>query len=113
METDALKTMTTFDSLLQSNRLQMLKAAIPYMSGSSRKTLSILTKYLELSKTIQMSSDENSALCMCSASSDDKKETTISMLQEIKPYCTEKEKESVDFFIDFLQMYGTYEAILN
>lgn len=108
-----LKTMTTFDSLLQSQHLQMLKAAIPYLSGNAKTTLSILCKVLELKKTIQMSEDENSALRMCSANADDDNSNVVMMLKEIRPFCNAKEQESVDFFMDVFQMYETYTSMLT
>lgn len=113
MDENVLKTMTTFDSLLQSEHLLMLKAALPYMSTEIQKNLSIVCKYMELSKTIKMSHDNNSALSMCSVQSDDTKTNTLLMLQEVRPFCNEREKESVDFFVDFLQMYETYSTILS
>ena len=72
MENDTLNKMTTFDSLLQSQNLQLLKAAIPYLSGPPQKALSVLTKYVEFIKTVQMSTDTSSALSMCSVKSKDK-----------------------------------------
>lgn len=113
MDDNTLKTMTTFDSLLQSDHLMMLKAAIPYLSGDARKTLSIICKFLELKKTVKMSEDESSALSMCSAPCTEGELNTVLMLKEIRPYCNKKEQENVDFFIDVFQMYDTYSSMVN
>ncbi|MBE5900762.1 MAG: hypothetical protein E7280_02530 [Lachnospiraceae bacterium] len=113
MDDTTLKTMTTFDSLIQSRHLMMLKAAIPYLSGSAKKTVSIICKFVELQKTVKMSGDETSALSMCSAPADDGNSGTVMMLKEIRPYCSKQEQESVDFFIDVFQMYETYSSMLN
>ncbi|MBE5905338.1 MAG: hypothetical protein E7277_00905 [Lachnospiraceae bacterium] len=113
MGENALNTMTTFDTLLQSQHLQMLKAAIPYLSGNAKNTLSILCKILELKKTIQMSADETSALSMCSVKPEEGCSNVLLMLKEIRPYCSKKEQESVDFFTDVFQMYETYSSMLT
>ncbi|SFP94867.1 hypothetical protein SAMN02910358_00222 [Lachnospiraceae bacterium XBB1006] len=113
MDENVLKTMTTFDSLLQSQHLQMLKAAIPYLSGNAKNTLSILCKLLELKKTIQMSVDETSALSMCSVTPEEGGSNILLLLKEIRPYCTKAEQENVDFFVDVFQMYETYASMLT
>ena len=108
MENDTLNKMTTFDSLLQSQNLQLLKAAIPYLSGPPQKALSVLTKYVEFIKTVQMSTDTSSALSMCSVQSKDKTSNTILMMQELKNYCSDAEKENIDFFLDCIQIFDIY-----
>lgn len=113
MDTDTLQTMTKFDSILQNRRLQMMKAAIPYLSKDSQKFFSILTKYLELIKTVELNYDDNSALSMCSVTEGNQKTKTLSFLQEIRPFCNLAEAETVDMFIDILQMYETYESLLQ
>ncbi len=113
MDDNVLKTLTIFDSLLQNQHLLMLKAALPYMASDIQKPLSVVCKLFELNQTIKMSSDDASALSMCSVQSEDKKANTILMLQEVRPFCNDKDKENIDFFIDFLQMYDTYTTLLN
>ena len=46
--------MTTLDQMVNDDSLQMMKAAIPYVSPNGRKTLSLLTKFMELRKTMSM-----------------------------------------------------------
>lgn len=113
MDNDALTTMTKFDSILQNRHLQMIKAAIPYLSKDSQKIFSILTKYMELIKTVELSYDDNSALSMCSIDEENQNTKSLSLLQEIRPFCDSKEIETVDMFIDILQMYATYESLLQ
>lgn len=108
MEQDTANKMTTFDSLLQTQHLQMLKVAIPYLSGSTQKALSVMTKYVELIKTIKMSHDDNSALSMCSVKSNDTTANTIQMLQEMRNYCSLSEQETIDTFLDYMQLMEVY-----
>lgn len=113
MDNDNLQTMTKFDSILQSQRLQMIKAAIPYLSNDSQKIFSILTKYLELMRTITLSNDSNFALQICSVTEENQSVKTQSLLKEIRPYCTKNESDTIDMIIDILQMYDTYELLLQ
>lgn len=113
MEQDNFNPMTTFDNLIQNKQLLILKAAIPYLTGNSQKALSIFSKYYELIKTVQITHGENSALSMCSINTDNPSEKPIQLLKDIRCYCSDTEKETIDFFMDFLQMYETYENFMN
>ena len=113
MDRDNQNVMTTFDTLIQSKELLILKAAIPYLSGNSQKMLSVFSKYYELMKTIEISRGENSSLAMCSVNPQTPTEKPLQLLQDIRCYCSESEKETIDFFLDFFQMYETYENFMN
>lgn len=113
MEQDNLSVMTTFDNLIQNKQLLILKAAIPYLTGNPQKTLSIFSKYYELVKTIQISHGENSALSMCSVNTQNPSDKPLQFLKDIRCYCSDSEKETIDFFMDFFQVYETYENFMN
>ncbi len=113
MEQENQTFMTAFDNLIQNKQLLILKAAIPYMTGNPQKAISIFAKYYELIKTVQMSQGENSALSMCSVNTQNPSEKPLQLLKDIRCYCTDAEKETIDFFVDFFQMYETYENFMN
>ena len=113
MDQETLNLMTTFDNLIQSKQLLILKAAIPYLSGNSQKALSIFAKYYELIKTMQISQGENSALSMCSVTTENPSDKPLQFLKDIRCYCNDAEKETIDFFVDFFQIYETYENFMN
>lgn len=46
--------MTPLDQMIAQDQLQMLKAAIPYASFGLQPSLAILSKWLELQRTIQL-----------------------------------------------------------
>ena len=46
--------MTPLDQMIAQDQLQMLKAAIPYASFGLQPSLAILSKLLELQRTIQL-----------------------------------------------------------
>lgn len=103
--------MTTFDTMTQSREIQMLKTVIPYMKNSQKKQFAILIKYMELQNTIQIFSQENQALSMCSLPEEEN--NTVSMLNDLRKFCTPKESETIDMLINMFSMLETYEAIFT
>ncbi|MEG0804984.1 MAG: hypothetical protein RR364_01720 [Lachnospiraceae bacterium] len=111
MDQDSLKTMTPFDAVLQTQQLQMMKAAIPYLSTESRKALSMFIKCTELFNTMHVMEDEQSMLQICSL--DDSEKQPVAMLQELRTYCSGKDQENIDMLINFYQMFETYETLFS
>ena len=103
--------MTIFDTMTQSREIQMLKTVIPYMKNSQKKQFAILIKYMELQNTIQIFSQENQALSMCSLPEEEN--NTVSMLNDLRKFCTPKESETIDMLINMFSMLETYEAIFT
>ena len=107
--------MTELDSLIVGRNLQIIKTIIPYIGISEQRFLSIFVKFQELQSTIhffQPKGDDSLSAC-----SIERKSGSLSdILNEIKVYCTEQEKESIDLMINFtsaFQIYNTYQASVN
>lgn len=111
METDQDIKMTAFDHITQTREIQMLKTVIPYMKNSQKKQFAILIKYMELQKTIQLFSNEESALSICSLPEEEN--NTVSMLNELRQFCTPKEIETIDMLTNMFSMLETYETIFT
>lgn len=107
---DELKT-TLLDEQLQSRELQILKTTIPYLKEPQQKNLAILAKFLELQKTIRFFQSESNSLSICSV--ENPEENTINMLNDIRPYCNEKELESLDSFINMFQLLSAYDLFFK
>lgn len=106
METQGL---TPFDSMVSDSRLQMIKAAIPYLSNREQQFLSIYVKYIELNHTFRLvGNTDSNALSSCSV--DEEHHTTADMLSAIKQYCSDKEKEMIDLLSNFMSAYQMYHA---
>ena len=103
--------MTPFDSIIQTNQLQMLKAADPHMPQQSRKSITIFIKLMELKNAFNVVGDDDAMLKMCSASVEP--ETPVTMLNDIRSFCTEKQQEQIDMLINFFEMYDTYESLFS
>ena len=55
------------DSLIGDNHLQMMKAALPYMSVTKQRFISLFVKFNELRRTVKLFEDEEvAAMGICS-----------------------------------------------
>lgn len=110
---DTSKELTEFDGLICDHHLQMMKAAIPYMPAYGQQILSIYAKSLELSNTLKLLNREGSrSVGICSIS--ENKRNTTELLNTIKKYCTDSERELLDLFMNFFsafRMYHTYREL--
>lgn len=104
-------TITPFDNMTQTRELQMLKTILPYMKGEQKKQFAILIKYMELQNTIQVFSQEDKVMSMCSV--DESSNSVYSMLNDLRQFCTEKELETLDMLTNMFSVLETYETIFN
>lgn len=105
-ETERLK-MTALDSQVSSSHLQMMKAMIPYVHTSGQVFLAIFVKFLEFKNTIDFFTGNGEQLGMCSlnAQSDD----PLDMLNDIREYCTDEEREMMDTMLNLFQGMRMYQ----
>jgi hypothetical protein len=110
MENEKQNNLTMFDELIQDRQLQMLKAAVPYISGN-QKSMAFMIKFMELQRTISLF-DTNSTMQMCSVP-ESEEPRPLQMLCAMKDFCTETEQENINMLINFVQMFSTYETLLK
>ena len=84
---------TPFDYMTQTKELQMLKTMLPYMKEAQKKQFAILIKYMELQNTIQVFSQEDKVMSMCSAN--EESNNLVGMLQDLRQFCSPKEQETL------------------
>lgn len=102
---------TPFDYMTQTRELQMLKTMLPYMKEAQKKQFAILIKYMELQNTIQVFSQEDKVLSMCSVNEEEN--NLVGMLQDLRQFCNPKEQETLDMLTNMFSMMETYETIFN
>ena len=102
---------TPFDYMTQTKELQMLKTMLPYMKEAQKKQFAILIKYMELQNTIQVFSQEDKVMSMCSVNEDNK--NLMGMLQDLRQFCSPKEQETLDMLTNMFSMMETYETMFN
>lgn len=108
METSSF---TPFDYMTQTRELQMLKTMLPYMQEAQKKQFAILIKYMELKNTIQVFSQEDKVLSMCSA--EEGGNQMLAMLNDLRQFCNSREQETLDMIANMVSMLETYETIFN
>ncbi len=103
--------LTPFDAMTQSRQLQMLKTMVPYMKTGQQKHLAVLIKYMELQNTIQVFSKEENMISMCSIPENENH--MLAMLDDLKKFCTDKERETLDSIANIWSMLETYGTMFN
>lgn len=96
---------TNLDYLSGNHHLQMMKAALPYMSVPEQRMLSMFVKVQELSRTMRLFEDEEVAV-MGICSLENEAPTTENMLRAIKSYANPKEQGFIDLFSIVLRTAG-------
>lgn len=103
---------TLIDDLILDRQLLMLKAAIPYINGSSQKTIAFLEKFMELRRTISLFNNPETSMQICSLP-ENEDPVPLQMLEAIRGYCTPKEQETIDMLQNYVQMFSAYETLFT
>lgn len=110
MNEDYTTPMTPLDSMVSQDSIQVLKAAIPYMSGKSQQVLSIYAKMMELSNTISFFNHSQPEMTMMSSGSESVQ--PVDMLNDIRKYATGHIRDSIDqilFALNTVQLIQMYQ----
>ena len=102
-------TLTTFDAMTQSRQIQMMKTVVPYLKNTQKKQFAVMIRYMELFNTMSIFSKEEQVLSMCSIPEEEN--TPLSLLNNLRPFCTEAECETLDMLSNMFSMLETYETI--
>ena len=112
-QTDSYK-VTDLDYLVGNHRLQMLKAALPFLSISQQRALSIAIKLQELRRTYSLfSSQETATMGICSLDSQPKTGSPKEMLNAIRPYGNPREQEVIDITQKLMDGQSPMEQLMR
>ncbi|MBS5214942.1 MAG: hypothetical protein KHY79_03810 [Clostridiales bacterium] len=103
---------TAIDQIANEGHLKLLKAAIPYVQSSSQKSLAIYTKLLELGNIIRFFDQPVPEMSICS----EEKVSALDMLNDIRLFCDESEKNMIDSCIQTIQMIqniSSYQELMQ
>lgn len=91
----------------------MMKAALPYMSVTEQRFISLFVKFNELRRTVKLFEDEEvAAMGICSTGEDTEKPASpIDMLGAIKPFGTPTEQDLIDLIMNFFQGFKLAGAV--
>lgn len=95
--------LTDLDYAVGSHRLQMMKAALPYMEIGQQRAMSLFIKWNELRRTMDFF-EENDDGMMSVCSVDGNRTSAADMLGAIRPYANEREQEQIDMLTRFLKL---------
>lgn len=99
MENEQLK-QTKFDSMVTNKNMQLAKAVIPYINSSLGNYIGIYIKIKELQNAAKLTSKTT-----VSALSSDKHGFDISgMLEDIKEFLSEEQRETIDTIMTMMEM---------
>lgn len=100
--------LTEYDGLVQTRELQMLKSLLPFANVRSQMPLAILIQSMEFRNTVQMFQNNANVLSACSVHNETDKRNA--MLQTLRKFCTQKEKETIDTLLNIMcvmeEMHG-------
>ena len=103
--------LSLYDARLQSREISMLKTALPYVSPSVQKNLSMMIAFLQMEKTIEFFSDpENTTQIAAMERTPDQ---TVELLQDLRSLCSPAEQRQVDQILNVMQMISTYEVFFQ
>ena len=112
-QTDSYK-VTDLDYLVGDHRLQMLKAALPFLSISQQRALSIAIKLQELRRTYSLFSSQGTAtMGICSLDSQPKTGSPKEMLNAIRPYGNPREQEVIDITQKLMDGQSPMEQLMR
>ena len=112
-QTDSYK-LTDLDYLIGDHRLQMMKAALPFLSLPQQRALSLAVKFQELRRTYRLFSDEETAsLGVCSLDAPSKTASPREMLKAIRPYGNPREREFIDIAQNLMDGQTPMEQLMR
>ena len=97
--------LTDLDYAIGDRRMQMLKAAIPYMEISQQRALSMFIKWRELVRTMEFFAENGSGM-MSVCSLEEGGTSPADMLAAVKPYAGPGEQEIIDLLMNVASFKG-------
>jgi len=110
MNDDINPPLTAIDQIANGDQLQMIKAALPYISQSNQKYAALYIKALEISNILSFY-QETQDISICSLESE--QTSMLDMFHDIKNYCSETQRTALEQCIQIFQVMNTYQAMNN
>lgn len=93
---------------MQNRQVNMLKAAMPYTAPRLRKPMQILIQAQELALYMQKDEEEEIKACNLDTVGD-----VEGMMESVREYCNEPEKETVNMVLNFIRAQNLYRSYRN
>ena len=100
-------TNVTYDNMVQTRNVQILKSIVPFLEFRSQKPVALLIQYLELQNANKAFSKPDNSLGACALPSGTDRRNAI--LGAIRKYCTPKEQETIDTILNLFCVMDNYD----
>ncbi|MDD6156520.1 MAG: hypothetical protein PUB52_05855 [Lachnospiraceae bacterium] len=108
---EAANFFTEYDRKMQTKELQMIKTMLPFVEDSKKQQLHMLIMFLELQQfTRELSNSQNSLSAQEHRSPG---EIRMDMCEALKPYCNERERETIDNLLNLFSVMESYDAMFH
>lgn len=112
MDEEKTPPVTAFDQMLAQNQMQVIKAAVPYLSAPAQKAMAICIKLMELQHTVNLFSSVPEVSAMSSHAN--VPFSPCEMLEDISQYASGPVKEQIDSLISAfhaVSMFQLYQEL--
>ena len=110
MDTKQTDKIAAFDTLYTNNHIQMLKILLPVIGRKQRHKLAVYIKYMELQYTMSLANSPPLSFNMC-AESENASVDFSELLDELFPFCTEKEQGMIGNLKNILETFKQYKEM--
>ena len=100
------QTSVTYDDMVQTRNVQMLKSIIPFLDFPSHKLAVMLIQYLEMRNAYSAFSKKDNSMACALPNGTDRRNA---MLSAIRQYCSPKEQETIDTILNLFCVMDNYE----
>jgi hypothetical protein len=104
-------TNVTYDDMVQTRYVQILKSVVPYLDVRSQRPVAILIQYLELMNASEAFAKADNSMAACALENPADRRTA--MLGALRPYATPKEQETIDNILNLFCVMENYELLSN
>lgn len=101
------QTSVTYDDMVQTRNVQMLKSIIPFLDFPSQKPAAMLIQYLEMRNAYSAFSKKDNSMAACALPNGTDQRNA--MLSAIRQYCSPKEQETIDTILNLFCVMDNYE----
>jgi hypothetical protein len=102
-------TNVTYDDLVQTRNIQILKSVVPYLDFRSQRPVALLIQYLELQHASETFSRQDNSMAACALENPADRRTA--MLTAVRQYATPKEQETIDTILNLFCVLDNYDRL--
>lgn len=99
----------TYDDVVQTRNVQILKSVVPFLDARSQRPAAMLIQYMEMRNAYNTFSKPDNSLAACAL--DEGTDRRSAILGAIRQYCTPKEQETIDTLMNLFCVMDNYDML--